>query len=311
MRRNAYSLSRYQGSALTELLIAAALSMAMVLSAITVIQVANQAYFWHQENAVIEEHANYVTELITRAVRQAAYRDYVQPMTNYDELDFGAYIKGADNRSLKPGSQGWTELNPHAIHGSDVLAVHFAGASDSQDASRINCAGFRVARAASASEDEGWSIFYVAENAYGESELRCKYRGAQEWQSQALIEGVEGFQVLYGVDTDGDGWSNCYVNATAIDDHDRAAGLNGSPVVAWWSKIVSVQIALLLRASGKFNSQHQQKDLHLFGERYSAKYSERDPGTYIVWNDFAPDLQWRLRRIVQTGIYLRNSLADS
>ena len=48
----------------------------------------------------------------------------------------------------------------------------------------------------------GWSIFYVAANGDGEAELRCKYRGASGWGADAIVRGVDSFQVLYGVDTD-------------------------------------------------------------------------------------------------------------
>ena len=56
-------------------------------------------------------------------------------------------------------------------------------------------------------------------------------------QSQALIEGVENMQILYGVDTNGD------PNAIA-DTYVNAAGVAGA---SSWNDVVSVRIGLLLR----------------------------------------------------------------
>ena len=206
------------GTVLAEYLIASTLGIAAVLAAIAVMQHTNASYAWLQENAVMEEHANYALDTIARAVKQAGYRDYVIPIAGYDAIAEGDFIHGADDRTMKSTSAALEELELNAINGSDVLAVHFSGSANKHDLGMINCAGFAVRRATSASDDLGWSIFYVAKNTLGESELRCKYRGTQQWQSQALIAGVESFQVLYGVDTDGDGFCNITLNATAIDE---------------------------------------------------------------------------------------------
>ena len=307
MKRRTAFMSN-DGSMLIECLIASTLGMATIMGAMMVMQHANASYIWQQENAAIEERANYAIESITRAVRQAGYRDYVIPIQGYDAIAQGDFIRGADNRTMKASSQALEELELNAINSSDVLAIHFSGSANAQDLSMINCAGFAVTRATAESNDMGWSIFYVAKNTVGESELRCKYRGAQQWQSQALIDGVEGFQVLYGVDTDGDGFCNNTLNANAIDEHDSRSDVMNHPLNSWWTRVVSVHIALLLRATSKSNQQANTEFFDLFGKEYSYQFAEHDLGTHLVRKNFSTEAQPKLRRIVRTVIYLNQPL---
>ncbi len=302
------TLVSHEGSMLVECLIASTLGITVVLAAIAVMQHANATYIWQQENAAMEEHANYAIESITRAVRQAGYRDYVVPIAGYDAIAKGDFIRGADDRTMKAASKGLEELELNAINGSDVLAIHFSGSAHAQDLSMINCAGFAVTRATSEARDMGWSIFYVAKNTVGETELRCKYRGAQQWQSQALIDGVESFQVLYGIDTDGDGFCNATLNAMAIEEHDSHSDVINQPHTSWWTRVVSVHVSLLLRAKNHSNPLSKAVFFDLFGKEYAYHFAQRDPGTHLLRENFPSDAQSKLRRIVSTVIYLNQPL---
>jgi len=305
-RRKPYA--SINGTVLAEYLIASTLGIAAVMAAIAVMQHANASYAWVQENAVMEEQANYALDTIARAVKQAGYRDYVIPVAGYDAIADGDFIHGADDRTMKSTSVALEELELNAINSSDVLAIHFSGSANKHDLGMINCAGFAVRRATSASDDFGWSVFYVAKNTLGESELRCKYRGTQQWQSQALIAGVESFQVLYGVDTDDDGFCNITLNATAIDEHDKNnEGLN-QVHTAWWSRVVSVHVSLLLRAANKYSQTSKLEFIDLFGKNYADHFAQRDRGTHLSLNNFPSESQSKLRRVVRSVIYLNQPL---
>jgi type IV pilus assembly protein PilW len=305
-RRKPYAST--DGTVLAEYLIASTLGIAAVLAAIAVMQHTNASYAWLQENAVMEEHANYALDTIARAVKQAGYRDYVIPIAGYDAIAEGDFIHGADDRSMKAISSALEDLELNAINGSDVLVIHFSGSANKHDEGMINCAGFAVRRATSALDDLGWSIFYVAKNTLGESELRCKYRGSQQWQSQALIDGVESFQVLYGVDTDGDGFCNITLNATAIDDHDKSNEVINHVHTAWWSSVVSVHVSLLLRAANKSSQISKLEFIDLFGKDYADHFAQRDRGTHLSLKNFPSESQSRLRRVVRSVIYLNQPL---
>ena len=262
-------------------MLAASLSACAVLAAISLLQSANAAFVAQQQSALLQENGRYAIHIITRALHQLAYIDHALADQPHKQLA----IQGQDNSG---------------VNGSDVLTLHFAGSgliadgnSDSNaDGNIVNCAGFAVA---STEPDQGWSIFYVAPNAQSEPELRCKYRGSEGWSSQALVAGVESFQVLFGVDTDSDGIVNQYLNAT------------GMTAQSLWDQVVAVRIALLLRAERDAGSANldQANDFALFGAAYDVS---ADTGTHITRASLPAVTRHWPRMVVQSTIYLRNTL---
>ena len=252
------------------------LSACAVLAAISMLQSANAAFVSQQQSALLQENGRYAINIITRPLLQLSYVDHSLTYQPDQQLA----IEGQDNIG---------------VNGSDVLTLHFSGSGLIADGNVINCAGFAIA---STLPDQGWSIFYVAKNGQGEPELRCEYRGSNGLSSQALVAGVESFQVLYGVDTDADGIVNQYLNATSVK------------VQALWSQVVALRIALLLRAerdAGGVNLD-QPDYFALFGADYDVK---ADTGTRIASASLpAMTRQWP-RLMVQATIYLRNALTSS
>ncbi len=204
---------------------------------------------------------------------------------------------------------------PDVANGSDVLALRFAGsgAGPGGDGSMLSCAGFGVAGA-----DAGWSIFYVALSADGAPALYCKYQGAGGWGADALIGGVDTFQVLYGVDTDmpPDGVANRYLNATGVDMLDDALLLEGADAAArardrlrktHWKRVVSIKVALALHGGQRTRANVEPQMLHLFGPEYSAGPGNADPGTRLDEARMSEALRTRERKVVGITISLRNA----
>lgn len=302
-------MSRAQrGVALPELLVSATLGLAVLLGAGTLMLSSNGAYVAQAESASAEEGARYALDMVARAVRQAAYVDWEDPSAA--AADAGpARIAGLDARSLPRNGGGIGGALADAVNGSDVLALRFTGAGDPPggDGSMLSCAGFAVHR-----HEEGWSIFYVARSEAGDTELRCKYKGASGWSADAVIAGVDTFQVLYGLDTDADGAPNQYVNADAIAALDAALALSGASASereadlhrrTWWKRVASVQVALLLRGA---RTRDQANDAyHLFGRAYR---HDADPGTLLVQDALSAG-ERRERHLFSTTIALRNGVA--
>jgi type IV pilus assembly protein PilW len=65
--------------------------------------------------------------------------------------------------------------------------------------------------------------------------------------TEELADGIESMQVLYGVDTDGDGLADLFQNATGVIGAATAA----TDVDTAWRKVVSVRIALLTRSQDR------------------------------------------------------------
>jgi type IV pilus assembly protein PilW len=238
---------------------------------------------------------------------------------------YSANIAGFDARTLKGASEGIDVTVARAVNGSDVLAVRFfgSGPGPNGDGTVVNCAGFSVpapASQANAEEERGWSIYYVADDATGEPELYCKYRGDGGWTSQAIARGVESFQVLYGVDTDDDGVMNRLCTATEVDALDDTLVLQGVNAIersrdrlrkTYWKKVVLVKIGLLVRSARIMRSDAPRIQYDLFGKDYAAAHASIDIGTTIEEAKLANEAKNRMRKVFSGTIQLRNPAAGS
>ncbi len=280
-----------RGMTLAELMVALTIGLGIVLMAGRLLVLANGAYAAQIESAAVEDGGRFAIDLIGRAVRLAGAID---PGTVADPAvdSAPARVAGMDARTLARATAGIDEPLPGAVNGSDVLAVRFPG-----DDSAVDCAGFPVAAGG-----EGWSIFYVARNGEGEAELRCKYRGAAHWSSDALVSGVDGFQVLYGVDTDDppDGVANRYVNATAIDALDAGFAALPPAEFNWrthWKRIVGVRVGLLLHGSRPTRIDPGSAHFDLLGAGHADAVGAADAGSSLAESAMTPDLRRRERRL--------------
>lgn len=291
---------------LPELMIALTIGALVTLGAGSVLGIANASYAAQLDAAGVDDGGRYALDLMARGVRQAGLREWeaIEPAAGVDPLE-PPRVMGLDAHSLAKAGNGIDSPLPDAANGSDVLALryHGAGAAPDGDGSAVNCAGFPV----HAGED-GWSIFYVAKNSQGEAELRCKYRGTTGWGADAVVAGVDTFQVLYGVDTDtpADGVANAYLSASAVDALD-AAFLPGLDLRehTHWKRVLAVRIALVLHGARRSHLARETHTYDLFGAPYSEAFGGADVGTQLHEDALAPDLRLRERRQFATTVRLR------
>ncbi|MDN2712709.1 PilW family protein [Janthinobacterium sp. SUN118] len=310
------------GMSLVELLVALSLGALLMLAASTVLLAASGSYFDQSASARLDDNGRYALDAIARAVRQTAYVNWdssAAPVAH--AAHDSANIAGLDAHSLDKNSEGISQPLPAAVHGSDVLALRYygAGMGENGDGSVLNCAGFGVG-AAQTEAQRGWSIFYVAQGADGEGELRCKYRGANGWGADAIIRGVDTFQVLYGLDTDTppDGVANQFVKASALDAYDAALLLVGASAAerqrdfarrTHWKRVASVRVALLLHGEAGEAEKTGPAQFDLFGAAYAEAHGASDTGVRIARSALPDALRGRLRHMLQTSILLRNGPA--
>jgi type IV pilus assembly protein PilW len=281
------------GWGLVEFLIAIALGLLLTLLASGLLIATASNYRNHSDNAWLADGGRYALQVMAQAIRQGAYINWDNDLAPPElDPDTPAAVDGRDAASISRSSDGIGAALPPVANGSDVLALRFAGsgAGASGDGSSVNCAGFGVAGAA-----QGWSIFYVAADAGGEPELRCKYRSASGWGADAIVRGVDSFQVLYGVDTDAplDGVPNTYLNATAVQ------------AMSAWKRVCSVKLALLLHGERNTRSDTVDARYDLFGPAYSDAHGE-DVGVRVVEGSLPPSQRLRARRLFSMTVALRN-----
>lgn len=295
------------GWTLPELMVGSAVGFAIAVLAAALLLGAHASFLAQDDAASIEDSGRFALAALGRAIRQAAYVDWEQPV---ERLGGGvAQVGGLDARSLAGTVPALDAPQGSAVNGSDVLALRFAGASDG---SVVNCAGFEVADA-----DHGWSIFYVAVGPDGRGELRCKYRGASAWRSDALVRGVDTMQVLYGVDTNmpEDGMPDTYLTASAIVAHDAGIVPQGATPIArtrdfnrktYWKRVCSIRVSLLLHGERTLRDAGSPPVFHLFGRAYSDTAGASDPGTVFDTAQLPELLRHRERRLFGATFLLRN-----
>ena len=294
-----YGFVRQSGFTIAEFMVAMALGLAVLLVAGSLLIGATRAHAALLEAAEMDDAGRYALDALARAVHLAGHVDWAA----HPVLDpaLPAAIAGLDAASLTYAGAGIDAPLPAAVNGSDVLALRFAGtgAPPNGDGGTLDCAGFPVHR-----DQEGWSIFYVARNAQGDAELRCKYRGAGNWSSDAVAGHVDSFQVLYGLDTDGDGAPNRYVNASAIRALDAALVLVGSTpgerdadlrTRSHWKHVASVRVGLLLH--GPRQAPGAGLVHWLFGPGYDGALAAADPGVRLAAAELDRGGEARMRKV--------------
>lgn len=279
------------GLSLPELMVALAIGMMLVLASISLLLAVRGAYLLHDDRARMEESGRFALELISRALRQAGYRDWSAAGSGGAALQ---PVSGLDARSLKDAAEGIDGPYGSAVNGSDVLALRFDGSGEGGgDGAIQNCAGAAVGAGGG---QAGWSIFYIANDAGGEPELRCKYRGPNGWKSDALVRGIEGFQVLYGMQAQPGGAPERFVSATGVQAQAGA-----------WRAVSAVRIALLARGTqpdaASAASAANAGSYALFGPAYDGS---ADPGSVIQASQLPAASRRLSRRVYGATVYLRN-----
>jgi len=316
---------RNAGLTLVELMVSMMLSLFVILAATSLLLTSKSAYTANEDAVMIQESGRHALEIVTRALHQAGHEDWGRTGAAGITAAVGsAGIIGLDARSLKSTSPAMETPLKKNVNGSDVLGIRFhgAGTGDHGDGTMLNCAGFGVPSGPNggATDERGWSIFFVAEDATGEPELRCKYQGKSSWTAVAIARGIESFQVLYGVDADADGLANMYIPAAEVDKLDEGLTLTGADQAelaldknrkSHWKKVVAVKVALLMRGAHAVRPDDAGKSYDLFGKDYGDDSGATDAGTRIEEKSLPAKSRIRIRKTFNATIQLRNQSLGS
>lgn len=172
----------------------------------------------------------------------------------------------------------------NAQPGTNATIVHQTGTSGpgnctkgmgSTDCSTVNGVSYNWGKAAHVMKYYSF-YFYIAPSVSGNTNslYRVYPDGAGGTIKEELIEGVENMQVLYGEDTDNDGYANRYVKASDV------TGGN-------FDNVVSARVGLLLTTDGELKQTSTSKTYTI-------------AGTSVTTNDK------QLRYAINTNIKIRN-----
>ncbi len=314
-----------KGFTLIELLVALVISLVIALAAVAALIATRQGFSGVDAASQLRDNARFTTELLQRVIVQAGYQPLANgSLTRKDAAEFGMEdpepdITGANNSvvtsatfppNVTSGSRDATSCgaaDTSCVNGSDVLIVRYQGMGD---ASMVNCAGVASQTIVTGSADREWNVFHVQRDANGEPTLMCTYfdRATTTWNTQALIKGVESFQVLYGADNV---TPNTVPPSTATPDSvaDRylradqmVVASNASATRANWRRIRTLRIGLVLRGDPGSALDRSGTAKTQFFPLGNGMISVSDAGSTLT---VAAD--GRLRQEVAFSVHLRNS----
>ncbi|MEB0141217.1 MULTISPECIES: PilW family protein [unclassified Undibacterium] len=309
-RRSGKARFAVQGFGVVETMLALSLGLAITMSLLTLLN-AVQAQFQTQTDLQdIDDTARFVLAHFSQQLRQAAYVDPFSTVasTVTDDSEGLLAVSGLDAGSRDDLAPELSVAQAKAAKFSDVLALRFHAA-----AAMAPCNG-----SASPSGVDAVSIYYVVVSADQHHELMCKYRtysaagGRDNWQVQAMISGVDAFQILYALDSSGRGAAWQWLNASMVNQLDAAAPVPSQARTArgsHWHAVRAVRIAMLISGNsrGDGDGRHEAaRDYDLFGSDYAQCCGAADRGSTVSSPDLAPAQRQRLRRIVSITLPLRN-----
>ncbi|NNK33533.1 MAG: hypothetical protein HKP02_10440 [Xanthomonadales bacterium] len=203
MKRKPIPMNRSGGFSLVEMMISLVLGL-MVLGAVTAMYLGSSQSTQFQASVQrMEENGRIAIDILSRNLRMAGY-DY--PLNTF-EVD-QPLVQGTT------GPSGALLALSDLKDAVDTIGIRYEGGNMIRD-----CLGAPVLEGA-----------YVT-NLYGistDGDLVC---GTTTSNARALVEGVEDMQLRYGIDLDGSGFANRYVDAGNVAD---------------WSQVVTVEISLLV-----------------------------------------------------------------
>lgn len=289
----ARSQQRMAGFTLVELLVALALSGVIALAAIASLSVARTGFNAVDVSSQLRDNGRFASEMIQRIVVQSAFQDTnfaaATKVTGFNAVGGTATIPnitGGNNQLAKivsttnaiglgtdfvtrigaslADSNCASTTDTACANGSDVLVVRYQTSpvvpgSATTDGTMINCAGIADTVVPATANDKVINVFHVARPANStEPALMCSYfnSATAAWITVPLVDGVESFQVLYGLDgavgavntqftfPNADTVPDRYLNASQM----VVAGVPDSAAShSNWQRVRSLRIGLVLR----------------------------------------------------------------
>ncbi|MQM39532.1 hypothetical protein KBTX_03561 [wastewater metagenome] len=239
---------RQQGLTLIELMIALVLGLMLSAGAVQLFIANKQSYRLQDALARVQENGRFAVHRLSRDIRMAGYHDPLASAAP-DAFDSG--------RTADGGGSG----------ANDQIAVVRVYPGETA----TDCLGNSV----SAGGERVINVYQVN----GNGSLACygvdPATGSPIEGSEPLIDGVDSFQVEYGVDSDDDGSVDTYETAGSVSD---------------WGEVIAVRLALLLRT--------REDNLRA-----------AESNTYtVLGEDVTPGNDGRLRSAFETTVVLRNRL---
>lgn len=321
--------SYQSGLTLIELLVAMVLGLLIALAASAALLVSRQGFFAVDAASQLRDNARYAQDVIQRLGVQAGYKNIffmkggagtasgIDP--NPPPHVFG--VNNANRTSTTTWDAGTAWGVNDAGKNSDILVLRaqtstYTETSTTPDGTMIDCMGIAPTAIPTSQDDRFVSILHVRTSSDGEPSLVCSRSatGAAPYDVQPLVQGVENFQVLYGVDNVTPNTAPGGTTDSVPDRYLRADQLtvSGNDVATYenWRRVRSLRIGMVLRSKPGSAVDTASQTFYPLGTSKGSSggttgsgfaNNANDPGTV-----FTPTVDGRLRQTVTFTVHLRN-----
>jgi type IV pilus assembly protein PilW len=328
------------GLTLIELLVAMTVGLLVMLAAGAALTSAQRGFITVDAASQLRDSGRFAADMIQRIGVQTGYRDvfFAATLRQSSPTDPAPNITGFNDAKVDPANPLTSSTVGSASEagaGSDVLILRYqpaqlhtmstdAALKTVADQTMIDCAGNAPSAVldlddASARDARMASVFSVGIS-QGEPSLLCTYLDPKTltWMTSPIVQGIENFQVLYGVDgvvantvpatpvtaLNVPNVPNGYLRADQMTVVGNSAATNAN-----WRRVRSLRIGMVLRGARGTTQDMQPQPFYPLGSTAngssgatgSAFASSGDPGT-----TFIPTPDGRLRQVVTFTIHLRN-----
>jgi type IV pilus assembly protein PilW len=329
-----------KGFTLVELMVALVIGLLITLAAVSSLIVTRRGFNTVDAASQLRDNARFASGLIQRVAMQAGYKAAVYAVASPSQKDLDddasgvipASVTGFNNAIARTDTLSAATARSSGVvgYGSDVLILRYQSARGIEDTSStttygsmIDCAGNAINAVPTDRNDRMVSVFYVAVGTDGEPSLMCSRspNGLAPYSPQAIVRGVENFQVLYGVD----GFTAVNTAFTNPSDSVPERYLRADQIVVGgvtdsqatynnWRRVRSIRIGMVIR--GPANSQQEKVSQTFYPFGMAKDSATGTPGFALSTADnatsadkgtrFTPTVDGRLRQVVTFTIHLRN-----
>ena len=310
------------GLTLIELMVAMALGLLIALAAAAALLVSRQGFFAVDAGSQLRDNARYAQDIVQRVGVQAGFKNVFFTSVANAPRDTAPHVFGI-NDAKRTTTNGWDESSGWGTNdagkNSDILVLRAqtstaSATSTTSDGTMIDCLGVAPAAVPTSEYDRFISILHVQASSDGEPALMCSREAAGGgFEAQPLVQGVESFQVLYGVDNVVANTAPTGTTDSVPDRYLRADQLtvaaNTEATYDNWRRVRSLRIGLVLRSQPGSAIDTTTQTLYPLGTSAgsatgttgSAFGSSGDVGAVYT----AP-ADRRLRQVVTFTVHLRN-----
>lgn len=323
-----------RGFTIVELLVSVVLGL-LLIAVVSTMYVGNrQTSVTQRDLANVAQSGAYAIDVVSRLLRQAGH-------VSVDGLAVGTDVGGAPpgfcggssgaavNPAVTPSVDGGFIEGKDAatptgsvVADSDYVLLRFYGSSAQRagspaDGSIVDCFGKAVAGPTVGGGTAGrtWARLYVQnDSTTGNPALFCTYlnAGSTTPTTQALVDNIESFQVLYGVGAKYDASGTTELTSSSGVQNYRVQVKKYLPASAMasasdWNNVIAVRIGLMVSGDAK-NSRGQadtKTDYNLFGSGYSGANGASFDATSA--SSLSSDRRSRLRQVFSTTVELKNA----